>query len=107
MQTFHTASWPERAVLDETFDDHRLRELGRTILFFGNPNALSADLREKLEARQVIHLHSLEGIQAGRTIRVALDDLDRIDVDSTNAAAVDEIRSWLNELSDLPENQSS
>ena len=53
------------------------------------------------------HLHGLEGIQAGRTIREALDDLDRIDVHSTNAAAIDEIRSWLNELSDLPETQPS
>ena len=42
MQTFHTASWPEHEVLDETF--------GRKILYFGNPNALSADPREKLEA---------------------------------------------------------
>ncbi|MCC1481439.1 exonuclease domain-containing protein [Roseibaca sp. Y0-43] len=95
MQAFHKATRPERAELVETFEDDRLRELGRRIVFLEQPDALRPELRQGLETWQHNRLHGREGVQAGRTISDAMADLDSIVVTETNAAALHDIRLWL------------
>jgi exodeoxyribonuclease-1 len=98
MQVFHSATWPERAELLETFEDDRLRELGRRIVFLEQPDALRPELRQGLEAWLQNRLQGREGVDAGRTIGDAVQDLDGLDVDGSNSAAVEAIRRWLNQL---------
>lgn len=43
MTLFHRADWEERARIVETFGDDRLTELGRRLIFYHHPNALSAE----------------------------------------------------------------
>ncbi|WP_375692112.1 hypothetical protein [Pseudooceanicola sp. LIPI14-2-Ac024] len=98
MQAFHAATWQESAELVETLEDDRLRELGRRILFFEQPEALRPELRQVLETWLRNRLHGREGVEAGRTIGDALADLDGIIVDETNASALQEIRNWLENI---------
>ena len=49
MQAFHGSTWPERAELVETFEDDRLRELGRRIVFLEQPEVLRPELRQGLQ----------------------------------------------------------
>ena len=95
MQAFHAASWPERAEVVEAFEDDRLRELGRLILFFEHPEVLTPDARRALVTWQQNRLHGREGVEAGRTIAEAVADLEGVTADETNAAALEEIRRWL------------
>ena len=95
MQAFHATAWPERAELVETFEDDRLRELGRRIVFLEQPEVLRPELLQGLETWLRNRLHGREGVEAGRIIGDALADLDGIIVDQTNASALQEIRHWL------------
>ncbi|WP_299698832.1 exonuclease domain-containing protein [uncultured Tateyamaria sp.] len=95
MQVFHTSSWPDRAELVETFDDDRLRELGRRIVFLEQPEVLRPELREGLVTWLDNRLHGREGVEAGRTLNNALSDLDDIAADESNTLALQEIRRWL------------
>lgn len=98
MQAFHAATWPERAELVETFEDDRLRELGRRIVFLEQPEVLRPEIRQGLETWLKYRRHGREGVEAGRTIGEARADLDGIDVDETNASALQEIRHWLENI---------
>lgn len=93
MQSFHAATWPERAELVETFEDDRLRELGRRIVFLERPEVLRPELRRGLETWLHNRLHGRDGVEAGRTIGNALADLDGI-----NASALQAIRRWLEDI---------
>lgn len=98
MQAFHGATWPERADLVETFEDDRLRELGRRIVFLEQPEVLRPELRHGLEAWLQNRLQGREVVEAGRTIGDAVEDLDGLEVDASNSAAVGAIRHWLDQL---------
>lgn len=98
MQAFHAALWRERAELVETLEDDRLRELGRRIVFLEQPEVLRHEIRQGLETWLQYRRHGREGVKAGRTIGDARADLDGIDVDETNASALQEIRRWLEGL---------
>jgi exodeoxyribonuclease-1 len=98
MQAFHTATWPERAEIVETFDDDRLRELGRRIVFLEKPEVMRPELRQGLETWLHNRLHGREGVEAGRALGAALQDLDEIEVDEMNASAVADIRTWLEQF---------
>ena len=95
MHAFHAASWAERAEITETFEDDRLRELGRRIVFLERPEVLRPELRRGLEVWLYNRLQGREGVEAGRTIEDALADLDGITADENNAATLQEIRRWL------------
>ncbi|WP_413717945.1 hypothetical protein [Silicimonas sp. MF1-12-2] len=95
MQAFHAATWPERAELVETFEDDRLRELGRRIVFLERPDALRPELRTGLETWLHNRLHGREGVEAGRTIADAVCDLEGVTADENNTTALKEIRRWL------------
>ncbi|WP_170364508.1 exonuclease domain-containing protein [Ruegeria arenilitoris] len=95
MQAFHAASWRERAEVVETFEDDRLRELGRRIVFLEQPDVLRPELRHALETWLHNRLHGREGVEAGRTIGDALTDLESITADDTNTLQLKSIRRWL------------
>ncbi|MGI3187082.1 exonuclease domain-containing protein [Nioella aestuarii] len=94
MLSFHGATWPERAELVETFEDDRLRELGRRIVFLEQPDVLRPELRQALETWLHNRLLGREGVEAGRTIGDALTDLESITADDTNTQ-LNGIRQWL------------
>ena len=95
MQAFHGATWPERAELVETFEDDRLRELGRRTVFLEEPNVLRPELRRGLEAWLQNRLQGRVGVEAGRTVSDALADLESIVITETNAATLQDIGVWL------------
>lgn len=95
MQAFHTASWPERAELVETFEDDRLRELGRRIVFLEQPDVLRPQLRRMLETWLRNRLQGREDAEAGRTVSDALAELGELAVDEINAASIENIKAWL------------
>lgn len=98
MAAFHTAAWPERAELVETFEDERLRELGRRIVFFECPEMLHPDRRRMLEVWLQNRRHGREGVEAGRTIPRAIEELEKVEQAEEISAAVEEIRHWLQGL---------
>lgn len=94
MQAFHSASWPERAELAETFEDDRLRELGRRIVFLEQPDVLRPELRQGLETWLRNRLHGREGVKAGRTLYDALGELEEFP-EGEHVAALQDIRGWI------------
>jgi len=95
MQAFHAATWPERPELVETFEDDRLRELGRRIVFLEQPEVLRPEFHQGLETWLHNRLHGREGVEAGRTIGDALAELEKTTDDEGDQAALTEIRDWL------------
>ncbi|WP_171230674.1 exonuclease domain-containing protein [Ruegeria sp. HKCCA4008] len=95
MAAFHTASWIERAELFDTFEDNRLRELGRRLVFLERPQALRLEARQALETWLANRLQGRECVKAGRTLSDARSELEGIAVDETNADVVAEIRAWI------------
>lgn len=61
MRAFHLADWPTRAAIVETFEDARLVELGRRLIFHHAPEALQVNTRRaitvELAKRMVGHGH--------------------------------------------------
>ncbi|WP_419740708.1 hypothetical protein [Ruegeria sp.] len=99
MQAFHAASWRERADLVEAFEDDRLRELGRRIVFLEQPEVLRPELRDGLETWLHNRRHGREGVQAGRTVHGALSELQESAPSDPGAqAAVSDIRNWLENM---------
>ncbi len=99
MQAFHAASWPKRAELTETFEDDRLRELGRRIVFLEKPEVLRPELRQGLETWLRNRLHGREGVEAGRTVLDALSELQESSPsDPVEHVAVSDIRVWLENM---------
>lgn len=95
LRAFHTAGWSERAELAETFEDDRLRELGRRIFYLEHPETLTPQLRSGLDTWQQNRLNGRDGAEAGRTIKKAISELDDIATNKENASALQEIRQWL------------
>lgn len=99
MQAFHGATWPERAELVETFEDDRLRELGRRIVFLEQPDALKPERRRGLEVWLQNRLDGRDGVLAGRTLGDAMAELEELAADAGDQGAINTIREWLGSLS--------
>lgn len=97
MQAFHAVSWPKRAELAENFEDGRLRELARRIVFFEQPEVLAPARRQMLEVWLKNRRHGREGVTAGRTIGDAKAELEQ-EEEQAEASAVAAIRAWLQGL---------
>jgi exodeoxyribonuclease-1 len=96
MEEFHSASGTNRAELVETIEDDRLRELGRRLVFYENPEALdprrSAMLATWLGNRRL----GRDGVAAGRTIAAAMDEVEQAAADMPDRAEeAAAIRRWL------------
>lgn len=98
MLAFHGASWPERAKLVETFEDNRLRELGRRIVFLEKPDVLRPELRQGFETWMHNRLQGREGVEAGRTVIDALDEIKKAQSEPNGPPEVETIKAWLNSL---------
>jgi exodeoxyribonuclease-1 len=98
-QAFHAAGWAERAEIAETIEDDRYRELARRIVFHEQPGAVQPERRQMLEVWLQNRLQGRDGVEAGRTLDDALTDLGGIIADETNASALQDIRRWLEGIS--------
>lgn len=85
------------AEIAETFEDDRLRELGRRIVFLEHPEVLRPELRQSLETWLHNRLHGREGVEAGRTLEKAVQEAEKIAAQGGDKPAVQEIRAWLTE----------
>jgi len=82
--------------LVETFEDDRLRELGRRLVFFENPDALDPHRRDMLATWLGNRRHGRDGVAAGRTLGAAMEEVEQKAADMPDRAAeVDAIRGWL------------
>jgi exodeoxyribonuclease-1 len=100
MRTFHRLSWPERAELAETFEDDRLRDLARRLVFLEEPSALNPNARARFETWLNNRRHGREGVLAGRTLSDALAEAEKLaeEIPAGQANALEEIRQWLSGL---------
>ncbi len=96
MAAFHLATWPERRELVEAFEDDRLRELGRRLVFLEAPGQMNPRRQNALETWLHNRRHGRDGNKAGRTLEDALAELNdvlaRVD---TRGDDVADIRRWL------------
>jgi len=62
MDQFHAADWPQRATIVESFEDQRLIELGRRLVWYHAPHALPAAVRTEIEAGLALRMlgHGLD-----------------------------------------------
>ena len=100
MAAFHKAPWPERAEVVETFEDDRLQELGRRLVFLETPEALHPHRRKVWEAWLQNRRQGREGVAAGRTVGDAFAELEQIGPSRSEALA--EIGAWLEGLDLAP-----
>ena len=96
MAAFHDANWLERSKLIETFDDDRLCEMGRRLIFLEEPAALDQSHRERLTQWLRNRQFGQEGVAAGRTVADAMNELDKFDEEAPDRAEpICAIRAWL------------
>lgn len=97
MQAFHAADWDGRAEIAETIEDDRYRELARRLVFVNAPEAIPTAQRDQLQTWLENRQHGREGIEAGRTISEAIEELNK-DTTAYEARKIKAIRSWLQEF---------
>ncbi|AML50185.1 hypothetical protein [Falsihalocynthiibacter arcticus] len=97
MQAFHAAGWDDRAEIAETIEDDRYRELARRRVFMYAPEAIPTAQRDQLQTWLENRQHGREGIEAGRTISEAIEELNK-DTTAYEAREIKAIRSWLQEF---------
>jgi exodeoxyribonuclease-1 len=96
MAAFHGASGAERAELVEALEDDRLRELGRRLVFYENPDALDPHRRDMLATWLGNRRHGRDDVTAGRTLGTAMEEVEQAAADTPDRAAeVGAIRRWL------------
>lgn len=97
MRKFHEVSWAERAQLAEAFEDDRLKELTRRLVYLEEPSALALTVRVKLEGWLYNRRNGREGVLAGRTLDAALEEAEKLvaEIPTKQAGALEEIRCWL------------
>ena len=97
MRAFHLANWTQRAQIAETFEDDRLRELGRRLVFLEAPTSLQPAVREQFETWLHNRRHGREGVNAGRTLTDALDEIADLaeNADGEQIEVIETIRAWL------------
>jgi exodeoxyribonuclease-1 len=99
MAVFHGASGAERAELVEGFEDDRLRELGRRLVYFENRDELDSARRAQLDTWLNNRRLGREGVAAGRTINAAQTELEELASSSSeHGAELREIRGFLSGL---------
>jgi exodeoxyribonuclease I len=100
MHAFHTADWANRAVIAETFGDDRFRELARRLVFVNAPEALADGHRSQLQNWLKNRLHGREGVEAGRTLPVAITELVKLAHERGESDEIETIRNWLNSVAE-------
>ena len=95
MQAFHAADWADRAEIAETFEDDRFRELARRLVFVNAPETLADGHRSQLQIWLQNRLHGREGVEAGRTLPVAIEELEKLAQERGAIGEIETIRTWL------------
>ena len=95
MAAFHRANGAERAELVESFEDDRLRELGRRLVYFENRDEFDPARRAQLDTWLNNRRLGREGVAAGRTIDAAQTELEELASSSEHATELGEIRDFL------------
>jgi exodeoxyribonuclease-1 len=95
MEAFHAAGWAECAGIAETIEDDRYRELARRLVFVNAPDALADSYRGQLKIWLQNRRHGREGVEAGRTLKDALEELDRLTQEQGEGTQISKIRAWL------------
>ena len=94
MAAFHGASGAERAELVESFEDDRLKELGRRLVYFENRDKLDPARRAQLDTWLNNRRLGREGVAAGRTIDAAQTELEELASSSEHGTELGEIRDF-------------
>lgn len=95
MAAFHRSSPRDRVAIVETFEDDRLRELGKRLAFYEHPDALESHDREMLSVWLQNRRFGREGVKSGRTLADALTELDAITpANEDQGALIAEMRVW-------------
>jgi exodeoxyribonuclease-1 len=97
MQAFHQADWNGRAAIAETFEDDRYTELARRLVFINAPKALSSSKRDQLHTWLNNRRHGHDGVEAGRTISDAIEEVENTSGDGAVPSNA-EIQNWLESL---------
>lgn len=95
MQAFHAANWADRAEIAETFEDERFCELARRLVFVNAPETLDDSRRTQLQAWLQNRLRGREGVEAGRTLPVATEELEKLTQERGETVEIETIRDWL------------
>ncbi|MEM6375649.1 MAG: hypothetical protein AAF686_05370, partial [Pseudomonadota bacterium] len=92
------ATWQERSEIAKIFEDDRFRELARRLVFRHAPESLSEGDRSALRAWNSNRLHGREGVEAGRTVTAALEEVEKLFSDLGETQELSQIRAWLLDL---------
>jgi len=103
MQAFHAADWDGRAEIAETIEDDRYRELARRLVFVNAPEAMPTARRNQLLTWLENRRHGREGVDAGRTLPVAWEELEKLTQEKGDSKKLVAIRDWLS----APPNEAS
>jgi exodeoxyribonuclease-1 len=87
MAAFHIANGAERAEMVETFEDDRLRELGRRLVFYENPDSLDPHRRDMLATWLRNRRYGRADVTAGRTLGTAMEEIEQATADMPDLAA--------------------
>jgi len=96
MTAFHQAPPSGRAKIVETFEDDRLKELGRRLVFYEHPQALDPQRRSVLAEWIKNRRQGRADVTAGRTLADALEEIGEISASGeVGDPAICAIRNWL------------
>ena len=98
MRAFHQSDWPERAEIAETFEGDRYRELARRLVFENAPASLGRDRRERLSAWLRNRRCGRDGVETGRTLAEAQEELRKLEEERGQTTEAREIGKWLTGL---------
>lgn len=76
MERFHRLPWKERIDLVSAFDDPRLRELGRRLIYNERPDVLDDDLRRQYDSAVAARTRASDGDAPWRTLPKALEQAE-------------------------------
>jgi exodeoxyribonuclease-1 len=85
-----------RVCCAETIENDRYRELARRLVFVTAPKAMSTARRDQLQTWLENRRHGREGVAAGRTLQVAIEELDQLTQEKGESPEFTGIRLWLN-----------
>jgi exodeoxyribonuclease-1 len=95
MQAFHATDWNKRQEIANAIKDDRQRELGSRLIFENAPSALNKLQRGQLEVWLHNRRHGRDGVQAGRTLTAAQDELAKLIAENGASQETTAIESWL------------
>lgn len=96
MEKFHGVDWEERCTMLDGFGDERVKEFAHRLVYFEQPDALTAEKRAKLKAWMIEKISTTEKVP-WMTIPKALQEADKKLAADTgeNTKALNDIKKFL------------